>query len=63
MGVTLHLSRPAEEAPEFVTLTPHEFPELQEADLRHLNAGVGFDAPEKIWATPGSKAMAAGGVT
>ena len=62
MGVALHLAGPAQEAPQFVAFSPHKFPELQEADLLHLHAGISLDAPEKIRATPWSQAMATGGV-
>jgi tetratricopeptide (TPR) repeat protein len=62
MGVAFHLSRPAEESPQFVALAPHEFPEFHEADLLHLHTSVGLDAPEKVWATPWSQAMATGSV-
>ena len=62
MDIALHLVGPTQEAPEFVTLAPHEFPELQKADLLHLDAGVGFDSPEKVRASPRGKAMAAGSV-
>src|SRR5260370_14794441 len=62
MGVALHLARPAQEAPKFVALAPHEFPELHETNLLHLDARVGLYAPEKVWATPWSQAMATGGV-
>jgi hypothetical protein len=58
MDITLHLARPPEEAPEVLALTPHELPEFQKTDLFHLDAGVGFDSPKEIWASPGSKAVA-----
>lgn len=58
MDVTFHLARPPEEAPKVLALTPHEFPEFQKTDLFHLDAGIGFDSPEKIWASPWSKAVA-----
>ena len=45
-----------------VPLAPHEFPEFHEADLLHLDARVGLDAPQKVWAAPGSQVMAASGV-
>jgi hypothetical protein len=57
-----HLASPAEETPEIVALPPHELPELQEADLLHLDAGIGLDTPEKIGAAPRSEAMSLGGV-
>ena len=45
-----------------VALAPHEFPEFHEADLLHLDARVGLDAPQKVWAAPGSQVMAASGI-
>ena len=62
MSVALHLSGPTQKSPEFMTLAPHEFPEFHKADLLHLHAGVGFDAPEKIRAAPRGQTMATGGV-
>jgi len=62
MDPAVHRTRPLEKAPEVVALTPHEFPEFQEADLRHLHAGVGFDAPQQVGAAPGGQTMAFGGV-
>lgn len=57
-----HLPSPAQEAPEIVALAPHEFPKFQKADLLHLDASVGLDAPEKIRTAPGREAMSLGGV-
>ena len=62
MDVALHLARPLEKAPQVVPLAPHEFPELQKSDLRHLHASVCFDAPKKVGASPWGQAMAPGGV-
>ena len=45
-----------------VALAPHEFPKLYEADLFHLHARVGLDAPQKVRAAPRSQVMAASGV-
>src|SRR5580698_1117610 len=46
MGVALHLDRPFQKAPQLSALAPHKLPEFQEADLLHLDAGVGLDAPQ-----------------
>src|SRR6266567_3442446 len=62
MGVTLHLSRPFQKAPEIAALAPHEFPKFQKADLRHLHAGIGFNAPEQIGTAPRGESMSPGGV-
>jgi len=62
VDVAVHLACPLEEAPEITALGPQEFPEFEEADLRHLDAGVGLDAPEEIGAAPGSNTVASGGV-
>ena len=57
-----HLASPAQKAPEIVALPPHEFPELKEANLLHLDARVGFDPPEKIRTAPGREPMSLGGI-
>ena len=62
MGVALHLTRPLKKAPETGALPPQEFPKLKKADLRHLDAAIGLDAPKQIGTSPWSKAMAFGGV-
>src|SRR5208283_6207621 len=62
MSVALHLARPLEKTPQFPALTPHEFPEFQKSDLRHLHPGVGFDAPEQIRTAPRRQAMTAGSI-
>lgn len=62
MDVVFHLAGPAQESPEVAAFSPHKFPELKEADLFHLDSGVGFDAPEKIGTAPGGEAMSLGGV-
>ena len=62
MGVALHLGCPFEKAPEIAAFPPHELPELQKVDLRHLYAGVGFDAPQQVRTSPGGQAMAFGGI-
>src|SRR5580692_333576 len=62
MDPAVHRACPLEEAPEVVAFAPHKFPEFQEADLGHLHAGVGFDAPQQVGAAPGGQTMAFGGV-
>jgi hypothetical protein len=57
-----HLAGPLQKAPQFVAFAPHELPEFQEADLLHLDARVGLDAPEKIWTPPRSQPVSFGGV-
>jgi|SRR5271157_2782559 len=57
--VTLHLARPLEEAQKLFALTPRESEELQEADALHFYAGVGFNSPAEIGATPRREVMAA----
>src|SRR5271169_5947127 len=61
MDIAIHLACPFQKAPEMDALRPQEFPEFKETDLRHLDAGVGFDSPEQIGAAPGRDAMAASG--
>src|SRR5438093_12579935 len=41
------------------SFSQNEFPELQESNLLHLDAAVGFDSPEKIRTAPRSKAVTA----
>jgi hypothetical protein len=60
MNKPLHLSRPLQEPPQIPALPPHKFPELDEADLRHLHATVSLHSPQKIRTPPGSEAMAFG---
>jgi len=62
MGVAVHLRSPLQEMPEIVALPPHELPELQEADLGHLDPAIGFDPPQKIGAAPRGQTVASGGV-
>ena len=62
MDVALQFARPLEEAPEVPPLPPHKFPEFQKADLRHLHAGVGLDAPQKVGTPPWSQTMPLGGI-
>lgn len=60
MDVAFHLGGPAQKSPELAALAPHKFPKFQKPDLRHLDAGVGLDAPQQIWAAPRSQAMTFG---
>jgi hypothetical protein len=62
MCPAFHLARPPQEAPEFAAFAPHKFPELQKTDLLHLYTGISLDAPEKIWASPGSQSMSPGSI-
>src|ERR1700684_2505707 len=62
MDVSLHLGCPFQKTPEVGALAPHEFPELHEADLCHLHAGVGFDTPQQIRTAPRGQAVALGGI-
>src|ERR1700692_4686143 len=62
MDVPLNRSCPFQKAPQFAALSPHEFPEFHKADLGHLHACVGFDAPQQIGATPRRQAMAPGSI-
>jgi hypothetical protein len=57
VDVALDLTRPSQESPEIVALSPHEFPEFQESNLLHLDAGIGFDPPQQIRAAPRSEAV------
>src|SRR5438067_1353355 len=59
--VAIHLRRPLQEALQVGALAPHESPKFQEADLAHLEAAVGLDAPLQIRTAPGSEAVAASG--
>ena len=60
-AVALHLRSPFQESPQAVAFAPHKSPELEEADLLHLNAAVGFHSPAQVGTAPGRKAMAAAG--
>jgi len=62
MNISLHLASPLKETHQFSPFAPHEFPKLQKADLGHFHPRVGFDAPQKIRAAPGSKAMTSSGI-
>jgi hypothetical protein len=52
MDVAVHLVRPNEKTPQVGAFGPEKLPEFEKADLRHLDAGVGFNSPEKIRAAP-----------
>ena len=43
-------------------LPPEELPKLQKPDLLHLHPAVGLNTPQKIGTTPGSEAVATGGI-
>ena len=62
MSIAIHLSRPLQKTPQAGALAPQKFPELKEANFRHLDAAVGLDAPQQIWTPPRGQAMAPGGV-
>jgi hypothetical protein len=62
MNIAFHFSGPLQETPEFAALPPQELPEFYEADLFHLDAGISFDAPEKIRAPPRGQTMSPSGV-
>src|SRR5580692_5504904 len=62
VGPSLHLARPLEKAPQVTALAPHEFPKFQKADLRHLHAGIGLNAPQQIGAPPRRQPMALSGI-
>jgi hypothetical protein len=55
--MVLHLRRPLKESPQISTLSPGKFPELQKADLLHLNSAVGLDSPKQIPAAPRGQVM------
>ena len=58
----LHLGSPLQESPQVFSFPPHEFPELQEANLRHFDAAVSFNAPEEVRTTPREQAVSTGGI-
>src|SRR5215470_6568871 len=60
--VALHLSCPLQETPQILALAPAELPKFQKSDLRHLDARVGLNPPEKIGTPPRRQVMASGGV-
>src|SRR5581483_9825 len=57
--VALHLRSPLQETPEIAALSPDEGPELDEVDLLHFDATVGFHAPQQIRAAPRRQPVAA----
>src|SRR5207253_6971134 len=61
MRVAVHLRGPLQEAPQISALPPDKSPKLEEVNLLHLDAAVGFHAPEKIGTAPGRKTVPAGG--
>src|SRR4029077_2084587 len=62
VNIPLHLARPLQEAPQVSPFAPGKFPELQETDLRHLDAGVGLDAPKQVGAAPRGQVMTPRGI-
>ena len=62
MDVAIHLCGPLQEAPQTGSLRPQKFPEFQESNLGHFDAGVGLDPPEQIGTAPRSNPVATGGV-
>src|SRR3954447_8078075 len=62
MDVAFHLSSPFEKAPQLPPLAPQEFPKLQEPNLRHLYASVGFNAPKQIRTSPGCQPVSLRGI-
>ena len=62
MDVAFHLTCPFEKAPEIAAFPPHEFPKLQEADLRHLYSTIGLDAPQEVRTSPRRQPVAFGRV-
>lgn len=62
MRIAVHLSRPLEKPPEIVTLPPGKRPEFQEADLGHLDPGIGLDAPKQVRTAPRRQMVAPGGI-
>jgi tetratricopeptide (TPR) repeat protein len=58
--VTFHLTRPLQETPQTHPLPPQKSPEFKKSDLRHFDAAVRLNTPQKIWAPPGSETMALG---
>ena len=62
MDVPFHLTCPFEKAPEIAAFPPHEFPKLQEADLRHLYSAIGLNAPQEVRTSPRRQPVAFGRV-
>ena len=62
MDVPFHLACPFKKAPEIASFPPHEFPKLQEADLRHLDSAIGLDAPQEVRTPPRRQPVAFGRV-
>ena len=58
----IDLRRPLQKSPEAGSLRPEKFPELQESDLRHLDAGIGFNPPKQEGTAPRGNPVAASGV-
>ena len=62
MDIVIHLRGPLQKAPQAGSLRPQEFPELEESDLGHFDAGESLDPPQKIRTAPWRNPVAAGGV-
>jgi hypothetical protein len=61
-GVIVHGRGPLKEANHLAAFAPHDSPELEEADVLHLDARVGFKSPLEVRTTPRSEVVTAGGV-
>lgn len=57
-GVAVHFSGPLQEPDKLAFFSPHETAKLKQANAVHLDSGVGFDSPAKVWAAPRSKSVA-----
>ena len=62
MDVALHFRSPLEKSPQIFALPPGKFPELQQSDLLHLHAAIGFDPPQQIGTAPGREMVSAGSI-
>src|SRR5208337_405974 len=62
MRVVFHFSRPLQKPPKVSPLPEHEFPKLQEPDLRHFHSAISFNPPEQVRAAPRRKMMPARGI-
>lgn len=61
-GEGTHLGEPAGEAQQLPALAGEEAGEVARADGLCVEAGVGFEPPAEVGASPGAEAVAAGGV-
>src|ERR1019366_1535979 len=62
MDVAVHLRCPLQEAPQAGSLRPQKFPEFQESNLGHFDAGESLDPRQEIGTAPGGNPVATGGV-